>query len=478
MKIQIYSKEIIKNIGLSLLCIFSLGYSLFHRSFAELHVQPSFLDFPLFIGEILLIICFVLSLFVIDFRNPQRWHWAMLVFYIFVLAKAFYGYFQWGPLAFRHAALFYYPIFILFGALFYKRDFFSEFFKIILISFFLIIFLTRWPMPYWFFTVGSIVFILCLSLKNKKVRYFCLFLLFIFFPYFSLMTASRNILLGNVFGIIFLVTALLAINRMKYRYKIVAGVSMIIFVFFVMFKYSFMNAFYSALDIKGNIERFKTYDRQRIVKQDFFKPLALDHIQLYNPEREKTIIGYVLSKLEKKIEKRKTTRISQEQAKPQEAKPQIGRNLEIAYSNAVFRLFVWRDMMSEFFEKKAVLGMDFGWPLRSSSIEILNWGYGEWNRDGWIDAHNSYLTMIYRAGIIGLVFMIFLISLLCCVIRDFIILKSVTGIILCSVFISWFVSANFMPIFEMPYYSIPVWSLFGMTLGYLKDLKKKKEKVS
>lgn len=452
MKNKEYERRVIKEIGFLLISSFSLGYILFMRIFAEMHLQFPFFNFPIFVGEILLIVCFILSLFVIDFKRIEKWYWGVMAFGVFILIKAFYGYSQWGPLAFRHAALFYYPIFILFGALFYRRDVFSEFFKIILISFFLIIFLTRWPMPYWFFTVGSIVFILCLSLKNRKVRYFCLFLLFIFFPYFSLMTASRNILLGNVFGIIFLVIALLAINRMKYRYKIVVGISMVIFVFFVIFKYSFMNVFYSVFDIKGNIKRFETYDRQRIAKQDFFKPLALDHIQLYNPEREKTI--------------------------PQEAKPQIGRNIEVAYNNSVFRLFIWRDMMSEFFEKKAVLGIDFGWPLRSSSIEILNLGYGEWSRDGWIDAHNSYLTMIYRAGIIGLVFMIFLISLLCCVIRDFIILKSVTGIILCSVFISWFVSANFMPIFEMPYYSIPIWSLFGMTLGYLKDLKKKKEKIS
>ncbi len=471
----IENKNFIRNVGIFLIGLFFYGYVLFPRVFAELHIQFPFFNFPIFVGEILLIICFILSLFIVDIKKIKKWHWGIIAFAGFILVKAFYGYYQWGPLAFRHAALFYYPILILFGMLFYRKEFFSEPVKLILIFSFFIIFLLKWPMPYGTFTVGSVFLVLAMSLKSKWIRRFCLLLLFFSFPFAALISAPRNVLLGNLFGIIFLVIALLIISRIKYFYKIIMGVFMIIFIFLIMFKYSFMNAFSSVVDIKGNIERYKIYENQRIRKQESFELLVIENIRLYNPERVKTAKDCILSKLGRNIKEIKIAEVRQKQKKPQEAKPQRERDLEIAYNNAVFRFFVWRDMMSEFLEKKAFLGLDFGWPLRSVSIETLNWGYSKWSRDGWIDGHNSYLTMIYRAGIIGFIWIIFLISLLCVVIRDFIILKSVSGIILCSVFISWFVSANFMPIFEMPYYAIPLWSLFGVTLAYLKDIKKSKK---
>ena len=146
------SKDIFRLIGLTLICGFSLCYILFFKGFAEMHIQFSFLDFPVFVGEILLIICFILSLFIVDVKNIRKWHWATIVFSGFILIKAFYGYSQWGPLALRHSALFYYPLFIVFGFLFYRKEFFSEPVKLSLIFSFFIIFLLKWAMPYWIFT--------------------------------------------------------------------------------------------------------------------------------------------------------------------------------------------------------------------------------------------------------------------------------------------------------------------------------------
>jgi len=61
----------------------------------------------------------------------------------------------------------------------------------------------------------------------------------------------------------------------------------------------------------------------------------------------------------------------------------------------------------------------------------------------------------------------------CSMIKDFVSLKSLPGVLLCSILITWLISANFLPILELPYNAIPFWSLWGVGLGYLKELKNK-----
>ncbi len=142
--------------------------------------------------------------------------------------------------------------------------------------------------------------------------------------------------------------------------------------------------------------------------------------------------------------------------------------VEPAYynDNAVFRLFIWRDMLADLKNEKLVLGSDFGKPFRSKSLEILHWGDGDWSRDGWIGAHNSYLEIIYRTGIVGMGLISVLFIVLFRMIRRFVVLKSVTGILLCGIIINWFVAANFLLIFELPYTAIPIWTIYGLTLAY------------
>jgi len=52
-------------------------------------------------------------------------------------------------------------------------------------------------------------------------------------------------------------------------------------------------------------------------------------------------------------------------------------------------------------KEKAFFGINFGKPQRSRRIEIIEQAKGEWQRDGWITPHNSFLHMIYRGGIFG-----------------------------------------------------------------------------
>lgn len=156
---------------------------------------------------------------------------------------------------------------------------------------------------------------------------------------------------------------------------------------------------------------------------------------------------------------------------PLEERPEGGRPLSEEYSNMLFRLFIWRDMIEEFFHQKIfpVFGLNWGQPQRSVSLEILYQASGEWMRDGWITPHNSYIHLIYRGGIVGagIVFGIFftLFSLT----RKFLRIKSVTGIFLTSVLAYWCMMANSLVFLELPYEAIPFWCFFGMTLGYCQS---------
>jgi hypothetical protein len=146
------------------------------------------------------------------------------------------------------------------------------------------------------------------------------------------------------------------------------------------------------------------------------------------------------------------------------------RDLNSAYGNSIFRIFIWQDMLTELITKKQVFGFSFGKPFRSRKIEILNIADGEWKRDGWIAAHNSYLEIIYRTGILGILFIILIFYTFTGMVLRSIEHQSVTGILLCGVVLNLLVAANFMLILELPYYAIPLWSLFGLTLAYLREL--------
>ncbi len=141
-------------------------------------------------------------------------------------------------------------------------------------------------------------------------------------------------------------------------------------------------------------------------------------------------------------------------------------------NNAVFRLLIWRDMLTELVNEKPIFGFSLGRPLRSRSLEMLHWGDGDWARDGWIEPHNSYLHIIYRTGIVGILLISSFLFILFKMIKHFILIKSTTGILLCGIIINWFVAANFLVILELPYTAIPIWTIYGMTFAYCYKTRK------
>ncbi len=110
-------------LGLLTVGCISFGYIVFGKGLAERHIQLAFLNFPIFVGEIFLFICLVLFLMKYWQERPKftKWHYAVSAYFVFVFSKALYGYCVWGPLAFRHAALLYYPAFAVFGCAFQRN---------------------------------------------------------------------------------------------------------------------------------------------------------------------------------------------------------------------------------------------------------------------------------------------------------------------------------------------------------------------
>jgi hypothetical protein len=104
--------------------------------------------------------------------------------------------------------------------------------------------------------------------------------------------------------------------------------------------------------------------------------------------------------------------------------------------------------------------------LRSPSLEILQWAQLEWTRDGWIEPHNSYFNILYRAGIFGIIFVAVIWGSLAWLIQSAFSRHSWTSILLAAILLNWMVAANFLLILELPYTAIPFWTLAGMAFAY------------
>ncbi len=165
----------------------------------------------------------------------------------------------------------------------------------------------------------------------------------------------------------------------------------------------------------------------------------------------------------------------------QDQKTQDGRPLNQEYGNMLFRILIWKDMLRDVAERmpgSLAFGLNFGLPQRSPSLEILVSAYGEWMRDGWITPHNSFFNMIYRGGLVGIILAVGLWAVAIFLAKQFIAVKSLTGICFTSILIYWLTISNFLVVLELPHYAIPFWSLYGITLAYYRSLKTSAENFS
>ena len=540
------------SLGLFLLGIFSLGYVIFDRPFAEWNVQLPFLDFPVFIGEILFFLCLCIFLRKGELQLNKKYFW-IIGYFIFVMIKALYGYLKFGPLAFRDAALFYYPAFIIFANSFYRREFFSAKKNILFWAVITFLFTRQGFNEYWLFTCFALAFILSYTYPQKILKYLLLAALLPVTPYTLFFTTSRMMIVANFLTGVYLAVGLYLVLKARRRVKAAIAVLGIFFLGGVFLLCSDRNALLGIVNGNKIFAMFKNYDsqiretRQKSVSEGKNEFNKISRVRVYNPDpplsfsrlgKDNLMDIKVASVLDRKIEIQESNNVRMDDPVPvlsinrleevksvskavstldQEIETQelsnvriynpdpplnfkrlgwkeegpaegreegpedtpgtgvkgeiVGRNLEGAYINAIFRLFIWRDILTELIREKPILGFHFGKPLRSISLETLGWGETEWGRDGWIAAHNSYLNIIYRAGVIGLFALLAVFVILFKMIRKSIRCRSLTGVLLCGIIINWFAAANFLLILELPYTAIPVWTLFGLTYAYVSTVR-------
>lgn len=560
--------KVIDWVALSLLGIFCFCYSIFYSYFAELHIQLPFLNFPIFMGEILLGICMVLLF--LKLRNSSfqfsKWHYFAFAYIAFIIIKVFFGYLKWGPLALRHSALFYYFLFAAIGYYLLNTDLLHK--KIVSILAFLALsamIIFRIVGSYFLYTHIILLFTLALSLKmpSKTLKYLVILILFLIIPYKALVQVPRSILVSQAVTLLFLTTSFCYLIKVKFRYKAISALIVLIISGLLISNFTPKTEILSLVSPSILLKQYRIYmslikEREKTFKPlpDTYSPVKLYVKNFFDPsvgrmmirrvaiiERQGTKSGKrlaeralkkatlnelkemhlatkeqnteqfmkilemslserrriikqeafekqriaesakkakVISEKEKKAPlKEKTAEVSIvekgetiKELKPLQFEKLKQKKFSGCDNNIAWRIFVWKDMLGEIFKsgKNFLVGTDFGKPFRSRSAEILGMecGLGP-GFAGWLEPHNSYIHILYRAGLIGLLFIIIVLGIFIRMVTLFLRKKDIIGVLLCSSLLFWLTDANFAVILELPYFAIPFWALFGVVLRYNND---------
>lgn len=517
------SKKIIilQALGILLMGIYSMFCTHFHQFFAKIHITIPGTELPLFLGEVLLVCCLILLVILWKMTSVKfnKWYLLLLFAIMFVLIKAIYGYHKWGGLAFRNAALFYYSLFALAGYNFYNRKIFNKKVIIILLGILLLNKFTGGFYDYFISTYLFLSIVLILKIKkewlnkiqNKWLKFIYLTILlgiiFLTLPYGYFFSATRTITVGNCVATLFIAAVFfLKCSKIRKIFELPLFVLCILILGVIIFRQKGGYAVRSMFMPNELVEAYKEMDKEhrqrlpgykfkvfktKLYSEEYILPhttvaTEVDSSNVVYPENASTVVPTKLDETEKKIALAyKSTQMATtldssmayeqlEKAQGQiktvqqkyEARKSAQTQFDGEFNNILWRLFAWRDMVKEVITSKAVFGIDFGKPFRSETIETIRWADGEWV--GWLEPHNSYVHVLYRAGIAGIVLIGFLVFGIACMIQRVIHVKLYLGIFLIAIILYWFTAVSFGVILELPYYAIPFWSLFGLIYGYCK----------
>ena len=285
-KANLYRKAALYCLG-----ILSFLYSFASNHFSQLSFKPSFLNFPIFIGEIVLLISFILLIVVWSVEPPQwnAWRIGWGVYIIWILVNALYGYFTNGPLAFRNAALFYYPLCIFLGREFYYKGFFSQKTIITILVLCLlsgIIKLTGLTFYYSYYNFTYLVLYLALILKlqDRRLRLIFSLCLPLLFPYQHFFRGSRSPLISFFSGVFFLFGCLFfGVWKPPVKVKILGAGLLLIVLILGLAKFGTETKLKSLTKISGIMANFRELDAhiERYSKTYTPKPLK---VSLYNED--------------------------------------------------------------------------------------------------------------------------------------------------------------------------------------------------
>lgn len=483
------------------ICAYCFLASISGADFAKLHIALPLLDCPIFIGELILFFCAAVLASMIDQGRVQLTKTSRLFLLylagIIVWALWDYARLHTGALAFRNAILFLYPVFAFFVYSFYPARLLSHRAAVLLAVLF---YLAARNSPGYFSFVYLMLFLGVFSSRTFKPWEYALGgVLLVLWPYGLFLSGARTWLVAGAGAFLFLIFIFVKhFLKLKQWQKWLAGA--IAFAFFL--SGSFYLADKRRLEVLlAPAKVISTYQRTKDLirrREPSFHPKRLA-AHLYNETYDKRVFN-VFFKYEPPIVQQQmvqqddggmapkgliSDQIEQAVLEKKDRMDQLGENtkegpleqnhkwrsVKAANNNVIFRILIWEDMARELWERKSLLGVGMGWPQRSRNIEILNWAPGEWKRDGWITPHNSFLHLIYRAGLVGLGVICAIFIVLYGLIKDFIKMRSYAGILLSGILVYGLVAANFLLILELPYYAIPFWSIFGLTLAYRRDLR-------
>lgn len=481
---------IIQITAIMLMGVYSMMCVYFHRYFAKIHILLGGADgLPIFIGEIVLAVCVILlaMYWIMLPLRLNRWHWLLAAAIIFVAVKTLLGYRAYGALAFRNAALFYYPFFGVIGYYFYNRRVFNQ--KTIITLFAVIL---AWKIlggffDYFLSTYLFLLLAIAFKIRNKWVRYSGLLITFFTPNYRWFFLSTRTIILGNLFAFIFVFTSLIFVFLpIKKQYKgFILATVLSIFGFFIFLKMD-RNAFESML-VWGKLRsEYQRLDNEYRSKADNFAQISAQ-VKLFSNEEMPFSPPVVLQEAAVSVNKEGAIAVEQpggsivqpvEQSGDAIVQPLASRNIfsqesirdsEGAFNNILERLFIWQDALEELYSQQAFWGVGFGKPLLPKRIIVLGWGTICY-RMGWVEPHNSYIDIIYRAGIAGIFFIAALSIYLVYLIRQAIKKRLISGVLLTGILLYWAIVANFGVILELPYYAVPFWSLVGLIAAYINGI--------
>ncbi len=496
-----------------------LGYILYKRDFAKYHLAFSFLNFPVFVGEMLLFFCAAVLVAWWIRRRPafRPWHFFVGLYLAWLAVKTVTGYGAWGPLAFRHAALFYYPLFFLVGYIFFNKGLFTRWSVPVLLSAIIILFLQRHYDRYWTFTLAALGFVLVSAVKDKKIRVVMLGVLMVSIQYIGLIKTARMMFVANMVSLAFLGACIWYMWNVKAVVKLSVVLVLTMLLGFGFYKFFILGesgrVFVSPSAVKY---AFRQMDLEIQHKKNYYRriplPVALYHspndqsrsyhyynheTSLHQPdavsfkyddseevwqdysstfvpernlEQDVPFFQWVPGWEQSTISAEPPLQVQDVHESVAVAEPVIEMPTgveQVSLNNIIFRLFIWRDMLEDWkADNSPLFGVDFGRPLRSVSLEILQWAAREWGRDGWIEPHNSFFHMLYRAGVVGFGLIVLIVWALIHFVIQALRRRAWPMILLAAVMINWLVAANFLLILELPYTAIPFWLIAGMAWAY------------
>lgn len=486
-------KIILQAAGIMLIGIYSMFCIHFHRYFAKLHVTIPGTELPLFVGEMLFGVCIVLliSLWTVSATKFNKWYSFLFIGLSFVIFKVFYGYYQWGTLALRHAALFYYPLFAVITYNFYNSKFFNQIIVVILLLIFLMNRLLGGFFDYYILTYLCLVLVFALKIQNRLIKYTGLLIIFITLPYNFFFGSCRTIIIGNFVALFFIVIVYcLRFIPVRRQYQWGLFILCLLISGLGILKSVDKNALKSMFFWNSLITEYNQLDGVYKAKAGSYT-FRNSTVKLYKQESDSvvTVASKNLEKWRRKVllarekiiaqaltvtQEQMPTAVdgsnsysSQELAIPTETEDTVQQDRQLggAINSAIWRIFLWQDIFKDLFEQRGFLGVDFGKPIRSKKVAVIGWG-AESDRTGWEEPHNSYIHILYRSGLVGVILIGFLLFSVYRMAQKVILGKSLKGVFLVTIVIFWVFTANFGVILEVPYYAVPFWSLFGLIYRY------------